>query len=116
MPDKTAHAATYFPARIKLVRQTLSTSSLQCSTQNHELCFSKSRSCSQHLFAVHNITALVFGVGPQDDSEGGRLGCEVCLDVLKELASGQIVLIAGAGMDNERVPLLPVTLQTMKQC
>lgn len=60
--------------------------------------------------------ALIFGVGPQDDPKGRRLGCKVCLYVLKEMASGQRILTAGACMDNQRASLLPVTLQPMKQC
>lgn len=60
---------------------------------------------------AHNVQTLVFGVGPQDDPEGGWVGCEVCLDMLKELPSGQGILAAGAGMNNERMLLLVATLK-----
>ena len=63
--------------------------------------------------AAHNVPALILGVGPQDDPEGGRVLCEVVLDVLKKLASVEGVVAAGARMHNEGF-LLPVGLQIAK--
>ncbi len=38
------------------------------------------------------------------------MGCEVGLNVLEELASGEGVLAAGAGMHNQGMPLSAVSL------
>ena len=65
---------------------------------------------------MHNVVALVLGVAPQDDPERGWVRREVCLYVLKELASGQEVLTAGASMHDQRMPLCFVTLQEAVLC
>ena len=63
--------------------------------------------------AAYNVPAFILGVGPQDDPEGGRVLCEVALDVLKELASVEGVVAAGACMHNEGF-FLPSGLQIAK--
>ena len=109
--DKAHCMSAYLPACKELLGHPLFASSFQGSTQSGELCLSKGRPCRKHLFVAHNVEALIFGVGPKDGPEGGWVRCEVCLDVLEELAGAQRVLAAGAGMDNEGLLLSVATLE-----